>query len=276
MNPVLENDYLRIEVDPQHGGRITSFLGKQTQTEFLWYDAARLPVNPALDYDGNFAGGMDELLPCDLPEHGFPDHGELWTQPLQATFDGPQLILDGRLPKCGLLYRRVMHLENNSLICKYLLQNKGAEPLDFLWKLHAALAIAPGDRLLAPAHCQQAADPGDWSKAADGLPAHWSGAYAIPAMDGSSDFFYLTDLLDGSLELHREDGAFFRCDFDTAVFPCAWIFASFGRLNDSRTLIMEPCTNYPLSLDDAVKAKCCARLAPGERLSTEVRWSVWQ
>ena len=59
MNPVLENSLLRIEVDPEHGGRVTSFFAKMTQTELLWYDASRLPVNPALDYDGNFAGGMD-------------------------------------------------------------------------------------------------------------------------------------------------------------------------------------------------------------------------
>ena len=274
MNPVLENSLLRIEVDPEHGGRVTSFFAKMTQTELLWYDASRLPVNPALDYDGNFAGGMDELLPCDPPEHGFPDHGELWTQPLQATFDQDRLILEGRLPKCGLAYRRIMFIDNNYLVCKYLLKNTVNQPLDFLWKLHAALAISPADRLMVPANCCQAADPGDWSKATTALPTRWKGVYDIPPMDGSSDFFYLTDLVEGNMELLRGDGVAVRCDFDTQVFPCAWVFASFGRLNGSRTLIMEPCTNYPLGLDDAVKAKCCAHLDAGESLATEVRWSV--
>ena len=51
---------------------------KESQVEFLWYDASRLPVKPELDYDENFASRIDELLPCDLPEHGVPDHGELW------------------------------------------------------------------------------------------------------------------------------------------------------------------------------------------------------
>ena len=274
METVLENSLLRIEVDPDHGGRITSFFSKATRTEFLWYDANRLPVNPALDYDGNFAGGMDELVPCDFPEHGFPDHGELWTQPLYACCEAEQLVLEGVLPKCGLRYRRAMRLERNAMVSLYTLENTNSAPLDFMWKLHAALAIAPGDHLVVPAHCQQAADPGDWSKAATALPACWKGACDIPPMDGTSDFFYLTDLQDGMMELHRQDGQCFRCDFDTAVFPCAWVFASFGRLNGSRTLIMEPCTNYPVALDDAVKAKCCAHLEPGETLATEVRWSV--
>ena len=274
MNPILENDLLRVEVDPQHGGRVTSFLAKTPQTELLWYDATRLPVNPALDYDGNFAGGMDELLPCDPPELGFPDHGELWTLPLQATCTPNQLQLEGLLPICGLQYQRMMIISHNSFICKYLLQNTSRRPLNFLWKLHAALAIAEGDQLVAPAGCCQAADPGDWSKASDGLPRRWRGNYTVPAMDGSSDFFYLTDLQEGSLELRRKDGVAVRCDFDLRVFPCAWIFASFGRLNASRTMILEPCTNYPLSLDDAARARCCAHLEPGESLATEVRWSI--
>ena len=270
----LENSQLRIVVDPEHGGRVTSFFAKETGTEFLWYDPARLPVNPALDYDGNFAGGIDELLPCDLPEHGFPDHGELWTTPLEARRDGGTLILAGELPKCKLIYQRFMSICDNSLICSYSLTNSSDCALDFLWKPHAALAIAPGDRLQVPARCFQAADPGDWSRAKDALPRAWQGDYEIPAMDGSSDFFYLTDISSGNMTLRRANGAFIRCDYDQKVFPCAWVFASFGRLNGSRTLIMEPCTNYPVSLDDAVKARCCARLEGGERLTTELRWTV--
>ena len=103
--PVLENEFLRIATDPEHGGRITGFRDKKSGAELLWYDPARLPVDPALDYDGNFAGGMDELLPNDPPEDGFPDHGELWTLPLDCRKDGDTLVLHGQLPLCGLDYR---------------------------------------------------------------------------------------------------------------------------------------------------------------------------
>lgn len=274
MGHILENSRLRVEVDPEHGGRITSLFDKESQTEFLWYDASRLPVKPELDYEGNFAGGIDELLPCDLPEHGFPDHGELWTTPLEPKTAGAELVLEGRLPKCQLIYRRIMKIDDKSFICKNLITNSSGRRLDFLWKAHAALAIAPGDRLEVPASCWQAADPGDWSKARDALPRAWRGWYEIPAMDGTSDFFYLTDLRLGFMNLCRADGRCLRCDFDTKVFPCAWVFASFGRLNGSRTLVIEPCTNYPVSLEDAVKARCCARLEPGGSLATELRWSV--
>ena len=65
-NPVLENDFLRIELDLDMGGRVISFYDKKREFEQLWYDAARVPMNPALDYDGNFAGGMEHgLFECD-------------------------------------------------------------------------------------------------------------------------------------------------------------------------------------------------------------------
>lgn len=275
MEQILENPCLRITVDPAYGGRVTSFFAKKTAREFLWFDRTRLPADPALDYDGNFAGGMDELLPCDLPENGWPDHGELWTLPLdveEAT--GEKLTLAGSLPKSEIYYRRTMSLQENSLVSEYTLRNIGKEPVSFLWKMHAALRISRGDRFFAPAQCVQAADPGNWSRSANGMPERWCGDYIIPEMDGSSDFFYLTALEEGSIRLVRTDGGVFRCDFDLKQFSAVWIFASFRRLNGSQTLVMEPCTNYPILISDAKKAKICAQLGPQKEFHTRVIWTA--
>ena len=272
--PGIENDHLRITVDPAHGGRIIGFLDKLRGTEQLWYDPSRLPVNPELDYDGNFAGGIDELLPNDPPEEGFPDHGELWTLPLNCKPERGELLLDGKLPLSGLSYHRKMHLEGNSLIAEYQIENTAVHSLDFLWKPHAALQIECGDALDVPAQCVQAADPANWSKASHGMPCQWMGKYTVPEMDGSSDFFYLTGLTGNEIRLTRRDGTVFCCRFDPAIFRCVWIFASFGRLNGSRTLIMEPCTNYPGTLAEARRSKVCASLNPGESIHTTVKWAI--
>lgn len=272
--PVIENDFLQITVDPAHGGRITGFLDKLRGTEQLWYDPSRLPVNPALDYDGNFAGGMDELLPNDPPEDGFPDHGELWTLPLNCREENGKLLLQGALPLCGLAYHREMYLAENTLIAEYRIENTTNHPQDFLWKLHAALQIECGDELDVPAECIQAADPGNWSKKNHGMPLRWNGKYTVTEMDGTSDFFYLTGLTGNEIRLTHGDGTIFSCRFDPAIFRCVWIFASFGRLNGARTLIMEPCTNYPGTLAEARSRKACARLNPEECIRTMVKWTV--
>ena len=54
----LKNEALQVLVDPEHGGRIVSFVELRGGTEFVCYDPRRLPVDPSLDYDGNFAGGL--------------------------------------------------------------------------------------------------------------------------------------------------------------------------------------------------------------------------
>lgn len=270
----LKNEALQVLVDPEHGGRIVSFVELRGGTEFVCYDPRRLPVDPSLDYDGNFAGGFDELLPNDPPEDGFPDHGELWTLPLTAEWEKNALRLSGTLPLSRLRYERRMCLDGNALISEYRLVNTGKRPLDFLWKLHAALRIAEGDCFMAPAGCVQAADPGEWSLAADGMPRRWPGKYPIPGRNGRSDFFYLTDLDRGELVLKRADGHVFTCRYAPEVFACAWVFASFGRLNDAYTLIMEPATNYPCSLAGARQSRTCAGLNPGETLAATVRWQA--
>ena len=84
MERILENPCLRITVDPACGGRVTGFFAKKTAREFFWFDRSRPPADPALDYDGNFAGGMDELLPCDLPEVPWPD-GRATKEPGQVN-----------------------------------------------------------------------------------------------------------------------------------------------------------------------------------------------
>src|SRR5690606_35547401 len=78
----IESDQLRVEVIPALGGKISSVFNKQHSKEFLWNNVGlELRENqPGDDYDSSFLGGIDELLPNDLPEQidgiAYPDHGE--------------------------------------------------------------------------------------------------------------------------------------------------------------------------------------------------------
>jgi hypothetical protein len=104
----LESDHLRVDVAPGVGGRVVSLVEKSGGHEFLWRNRAlRLESLPAgSEYDPNFFGGIDELLPNDIPEEingvACPDHGALWTLPLAWRCDGARLTLEGTLPRFGL------------------------------------------------------------------------------------------------------------------------------------------------------------------------------
>ena len=116
----VENDFLQVDVAPGVGGRIVNILEKSSGHQFLWHNKKlKLErLGPGAEYDPNFYGGVDELIPNDIPEtlNGLecPDHGEMWTMALDYRIDGEALVLTGTLPIFGLHYERRMALRSNS------------------------------------------------------------------------------------------------------------------------------------------------------------------
>ncbi len=279
----LESAHLRVEVAPGVGGRVVSLIEKSTGQEFLWRNSAlRLACLPAgSEYDPNFFGGIDELIPNDPPEtiNGVdcPDHGELWTTPLHWEIQGARLRLRGTLPRCGLTYGREISLRPDGPVidCHYRITNPTPAPRCFLWKLHAALLITPGDVLECPASQGQVVDLA-WSRFHTLAPFPWpmiegQAANVVPPPGHSTDFFYLWSLTEGRMALHRPgQGLRFVYQFDRAVFPYAWLFASYGGFLGHYTAILEPCTTLPMSVNQAAARHQCTVLEPGGTLQTGV------
>src|SRR5882724_9502773 len=117
---VLENDHLALSIAPSLGGKIISLFNKNLQKEFLWTNKKlSLKINNSGDdYDSNFIGGIDELIPNDIPEtiDGilYPDHGELWTTRLNHEIIGNKIKLTGRLELSGLGYSKTVYLGQDS------------------------------------------------------------------------------------------------------------------------------------------------------------------
>lgn len=279
----LENDFLEVEVVPEAGGKITGIKDKKTGHQFLWKNRnLTLQKHPAgSEYDPNFYGGIDELLPNDMPEQvndvESPDHGELWTMPLDFAVEGDRLELSGTLPLCGLRYTRKMrlHREKPGIELQYKIVNPTPKPKEFLWKFHAALSIEPGDEILSPSRTGKVADP-EYTRWTDFGPFPWpviesQRADRIPPKENSVDFFYLYDLTEGYMAWRRPEKklAFLYC-FDKDIFPYNWYFASYGGFLDHYTAVLEPCTAMPLSVKEAAKQRQCSVLLPGEELSTTV------
>lgn len=279
----LENRFLQVDVAPNVGGRIVSLVDLATGYQFLWRNTRlkleKLP--PGSAYDPNFYGGIDELLPNDIPEplNGVdsPDHGELWTTALDYRIEGQALVLLGTLPLCGLEYRRRMALRSDGpyLDLDYCIYNPTGEQRVFLWKLHAALAIEPGDQIECPARMARVADP-QWSRWTDLTPFPWptiqgQRADIIPPKEGTVDFLFLYDLQDGRMAWRSaRHGLTFIYTFDRHVFPYAWYFASYGGFDDHYVAILEPCTAMPLSVNEAARLGQCSILDPSQALETRV------
>jgi hypothetical protein len=280
----LESQFLRLDVAPSVGGRMVSLVDKRTGHEFLWRNRSlKLELLPTgSEYDPNFYGGIDELLPNDPAEKiagiDCPDHGELWTTSLSSRIEGQTLSLRGKLPWFGLEYERKMSLRKDEPIVElwYRITNRTEAAREFLWKLHAALAVRAGDIIDCPARQAQVVDPA-WSRFKSTAPFVWpriegKDASVIPPLDGTMDFFYLFNLERGEMSWRRpESGLRFTYQFDKNIFPYAWLFASYGGFNGHYTIILEPCTAMPMSVIESAQKNQCSRLDPGEQIETTVK-----
>lgn len=281
---VLTNDCLQVVVAPDVGGRVVSLVHRASGHEFLWRNP-RLQLErcaPGAAYDPNFYGGIDEVIPCDVPETidgiACPDHGELWTMPLSVERAGAVLTLRGRLPLFGLDYQRRMHLEGNRLVNRYEITNCSGVERHFMWKMHAAIAVRPGDRLICPAAKAQTADP-EWSRRKSAVPFDWPLAdgldmSVVPAPDETTEFLFLHGLREGTIGIASADGRAIVCSFDSAVFPCCVYFASHGAMGGVYTAVIEPCTAMPLTVSAAAQYGFCTRLRAGESLVTSLTWAA--
>jgi hypothetical protein len=296
---LLENEHLRVIVLPQLGGKIWSIVDKRRDHELLWHHPRVVP-RPAMfgaAYDDWFCGGWDELFPNDaVVEIGgerYPDHGELWAMPwewsiVEQTRDEVTISLRhaGIITTTRFEKRLTMRANEPLLHIAARIRNEGAQPLDFLWKLHPALNITPDSRIDMPARRIEI-DPGFRARLGALEAFEWPHATAesgaqidmrrVPLFESQScDFYYAVDLDDGWCALtDTRAKAGFGLVFDKTVFRTVWIFGAYGGWRGLYTTILEPCTGYPYRLDEAIARGTASQLAPGAELRTEITAVVY-
>ncbi|HCN82090.1 MAG TPA: hypothetical protein DIT07_00490, partial [Sphingobacteriaceae bacterium] len=213
-----ENDHIKFVIAPAAGGKILSIYNKILQKEFLWNNKNLLfeTYQSGADYDTNFWGGIDELIPNDIPENvdanEYPDHGELWTTPLEYELSDDKISVFGKLKLSELYYKKMVSLKANSpeIILEYTIRNESNATRHFMWKLHAALAIEEGDKIVSSAQKAKVVYP-ELSKYKDFNEFHWPliddcDTSLVPPNNNTLDFFYLYDIPKPEMQLIRGKG----------------------------------------------------------------------
>lgn len=291
---VLENRELRVTVLPELGGKAWEFLHKRSDRNLLWRHPRIEPraVPLGASYDDNWSGGWDELFPNDeavtYDGETYPDHGEMWCQPWEWEVgrDGEAAVLhlwrDGAITAARMEKWLTLRPAEGRLRFRHRLTNHGGAPLDFLWKLHPALSVneesridIPLGRVLAAEGFNDRIGPGvrefAWPTARDAQGNPVDMRLVPPKSARQTDFYYGVELTDGWCALtDTREQLGFGLAFPKDIFSTVWVFASYGGWRDLYTVVLEPCTGYPVRLDEAVRAGRFSRLQPGETLEAEV------
>ncbi len=295
----LENDEVRILILPALGGKIWQVSCKRMGENLLWQNPRikprTLPMHAS--YDDHFYGGWDELFPNDMPEtlaeESFPDHGEIWTLPWEweTEIRGHEAIVRLRLqtPISACLLERIIVLQEGAyhFTIKYKIHNLGQRELPYLWKLHVALNGNEDSRIdvdAGRAHLEGFGKPRNgqtnisysWPMLEDESGTVYDMRRGLSGSSGVSEFQYVTELKQGwcAVTNTKKKLGFGLC-FDKEVLPSCWLFASYGGWRNLQTIILEPCSGYPISVEEGVKSGTHKVLYPNEMIETEVTAVVY-
>ena len=158
---VLENDYLRVTLLPELGGRIYQMIFKPTGHNELYQNPVVKPTHwGPLTYDENWwlaAGGIEWCLPVE--EHGY-DWGKPWTYQVISSTVGVTVTLRNTTAADRLRAEVAVHLpvRRAYLEIRPRLENPTGSNLDYKYWSNAMLAPGPSNTVGADLHFILGAD----------------------------------------------------------------------------------------------------------------------
>jgi len=293
----LSNGRIKIAVRPGLGGRIDDIIDIEKNKNWLWHPDGyqSLPRRLAIgeNFNENWQGGWDDIFPNDASGSVFgrelSDHGELWSQSWSLVLaEQTKCVMEYSCQTVPVIARKSIKLSDagKTFEINYAFHNLSGEFIPFLLKLHPAIRIEAGDKIMMPESYIEPVALGfstiigkniktkfPFAFAADGTPVSINNVPEKEAM--KQEFVYATDLSNGWCALRNDrTKSIFRLDFDLNELPYVWIFQSFGSWRDHYVLMLEPCTTVPYDLEVAHRQGTCALLGPLESRSIAVKVSI--
>ena len=154
----MESDALKVVIDPAGGGKIGSFVSRQTQRDFFYQDPRQ--TFPGDGYSDHDISGFDECFPtvwpCKYPDGqrrgmSLADHGYLWQGPWEVQAADDRLVMRKDVPELQCRFERTCFLDTTrSLKLDYLIENNGEETLKYVYSAHPMLAADEHTQLILP------------------------------------------------------------------------------------------------------------------------------
>ncbi|MBM4166292.1 MAG: hypothetical protein FJ218_05140 [Ignavibacteria bacterium] len=294
---ILCSDFLSLKVDAIRGGNIKEIKDVRTQLDWIHYDASRMIESAGKErvYDDIWCGGFEELFPNDAPcffeGRNLLDHGELWDARFDIVEYSSNVIhLRKNCVTVPAVFEKRIILQHHTpkFSIEYTLENTGNVDFSYLLKLHPAMNIQEGDRIILPggkiipvdiqfSKIIGEAKEFDWPIVTmqDGTTADVS---IIPIRENTlQEFIYVIDMPKGICGIYKSvSKQTFNIHFPLSVFPYCWLFLSYGGWRNYYTVVLEPCTNYPKDMSVAKTMGNCAILNAFEKKTFTVEVEITQ
>jgi hypothetical protein len=290
---VLENSCVRATIIPSLGGRVWELTDRVRDRQWIWH-REDVPLSVAAagsSYDDVWAGGWEELFPNDAPGafegRTLPDHGEWWGTAwtvIEAS-EGEEAVVrltaEMHVRKASCVKEFRLAADSDTIHVSYRIESRESDAFHFLFKQHLPIAITPACELTLPGGRVTAVDPAFGTMLPGPGPFEWPLAQSsdldhldlrrMPSPGADREFIYVNELPDNWCGVDdMNHGASIRMRFDRWLMPFVWLFLSYGGWRNCYTAVLEPCTNMPKDLTEAVRNGQSARLEAGAVFQTSV------
>lgn len=264
---VLENRKIRAEFIPAPGGKLASFINKETEYEYLLQRCNESYRNQP--FGGNFVegecSGYDDMFPTidkcnyeNIPWQGVEmvDHGEVWSLPWEFEVDSHSLHLS--VEGINFPYKIEKHIyfiAPNSLRIDYTLTNYSSYDFEFLWAGHIMLNIEKGTKVEVPKGCAQIVsvlsngkrsfgEVNNWPFLNDSQGKNYRADIARSKETKGFEKYYFKDKLESGwcVLKYPETKNILKISFSTDVIPYLGILMNEGGWDNLYNIIIEPCT----------------------------------
>lgn len=290
---ILENRNLRVVILPELGGRIWSVVYRPRDRELLWHNP-RIPPQSApfgAVFDNVWCGGWEEMFPSPAPSvingESYPDHGEVWCLPWEATTESDadsasiRLSCDARISAVRFEKKITLCADESRLEVAYSLHNPTLTEFPFIFTLHPAFSVTPHCRIDFPPMSVELDPSYAGTLAGVASPFTWPhttrGGQEVdlrkvaPHSSGEVYFLYGTGFRDGWCAVtDAVNRLTWGLVFSPQFFRACWLFASYGGWRNHDLAILEPSTSFPQQVEQAIENKTAATLPAGGTLRTSV------
>ncbi|CUH94788.1 hypothetical protein P22_0854 [Propionispora sp. 2/2-37] len=288
----LENEWLRIVVIPELGGKVASMYKKDKQFELLFQHKENTYRKPGryaafVEYD---AAGFDDAFPSidsgrvlvGNRELEYPDHGEIWTAEFSYSIEsGDRVRLTFQSPVFPYRYQKQLVLQEKTLLVRYAITNTGDAAFPCIWAMHCLLRCEEDMEIEFPPGTQKVLNVQDseilgsagqihsypFTQGKDGREYRLD--RVLPAVSGSTKKYYCYGpVQEGHCGVYYPTQKVrYRVSFDKEKLPYVGFWVTEGGFRGDYNCALEPANGYYDAIAIAEKNNALYRLAPAETLS---------
>lgn len=284
---ILENDVLRIEIQSELGGKITSFYHKEKAFELAAQTSKAIDELPAVSGGfGPYAFGMDDAFPnidaeqiwWNGRELSYPDHGEIWMAAFDIIAQSADCVVLRWESTMGYHYAKTLQLVGNALVIRYDIKNESDAELPCFWTWHGLMRYEEDMRVILPektTHCRNVLTGPELGEA--GTVYSVNGSYdftKVPKAESKimSKFYAEHPVKSGKCGLrYPTQNAVCMMEYDAEILPYWGFWITAGGFQGDYNCALEPTNGFYDSISTARKNGKLPVLAPGESMVFEIK-----